>query len=116
MHLTLGCQQSLDSYLYYFVENVSEAIPTVFCAGTRFLHRNKTFVVFCKFYEHDLIILLFSIACIADSVMKRRKVAKVAYSYSPENQDELSLEVGEVVEVLNEVSRSLVEYFFIYLV
>ncbi|XP_064627176.1 SH3 domain-containing kinase-binding protein 1-like isoform X2 [Lineus longissimus] len=37
-----------------------------------------------------------------DSVMRRKKFAKVAYSYTPENQDELRLEVGEVVEVINE--------------
>ena len=38
---------------------------------------------------------------------KRKMRAKVAFSYMPENEDELRLEVGDTVEIIKQVSDSL---------
>lgn len=32
-------------------------------------------------------------------------MAKVTFSYEPENEDELKIEVGEIVEILKQVSK-----------
>lgn len=40
----------------------------------------------------------------------RRRRCQVAFSYMPQNEDELELKVGDIIEVVGEVSRSLMEY------
>lgn len=37
-----------------------------------------------------------------DSSSKRKK-AKVVFDYTPENEDEMKIEVGEIVEVIQQV-------------
>ena len=36
-----------------------------------------------------------------------KKYMKVKFAYSPENSDELKLEVGDAIEILNEVSKQV---------
>lgn len=40
----------------------------------------------------------------------RRRRCQVAFSYMPQNEDELELKVGDIIEVVGEVSRPLMEY------
>ena len=40
----------------------------------------------------------------------RKKKAKVVYSYEPENDDELRLEVGEMVDIIKQVCTM---YFYL---
>lgn len=40
----------------------------------------------------------------------RRRRCQVAFSYLPQNEDELELKVGDIIEVVGEVSRFLMEY------
>ncbi len=57
--------------------------------------------------------------CFYHSDANKRKIrAKAAFSYAPENEDELSLEIGDVVEITKQVSTYLGKtnnFVFLYL-
>lgn len=44
----------------------------------------------------------------------RRRRCQVAFSYMPQNEDELELKVGDIIEVVGEVSTSLIEYAYMH--
>ena len=46
--------------------------------------------------------LVINIDVLSEPVVKKKK-AKVVYSYEPENDDELKLEVGDVLDVIKQV-------------
>lgn len=64
-----------------------------------------------EFYFHFMISLFPSFP---SGERSRRRRCQVAFSYMPQNEDELELKVGDIIEVVGEVSTSLIEYRYMH--
>lgn len=60
-----------------------------------------------EFYFHFMISLF---PLFPPGERSRRRRCQVAFSYMPQNEDELELKVGDIIEVVGEVSTSLIGY------
>ncbi len=68
--------------------------------------------VYINYYHYvhvDVLIVFNDFYLFSVSQVSKKRRAKVTYSYTPDNEDELTLQPGQIVEVIKEVEEGWLE-------